>query len=80
MLSSSEAANAHLNSSSEGRLSDQAMGVCTAVISSWPKSMMTSRHSSLPSPGFFRMLCHRLHTCNVVQMLRWRPACSASNP
>ena len=56
---------AHLNSSSEGRLSDQAMGVCTAVMSSCPKSMMTSLHSSLPCPGFFRMPCHRLQTCST---------------
>ena len=49
------------NSSSEGRRSDQAMGVCTAVMTSCPKSMHTSLNRVGRDAGCCSIRFQRLH-------------------
>ena len=56
------AAKASRNSASEGRASDQAIGVCTAVMSSWPKSTTTSRQRKGRASGASRTAFQRRQT------------------
>lgn len=57
------------NSSLLGRLSDQAMGVCTAVISSWLKSTTISSHIKLRASGLSKICFHCLQTCRRIRHL-----------